>query len=579
MSHIKLVLAALALSVIVGAFPRANAQTIQVIIAGSSAQWQSLALAAYNGGACVAGATAPCFHYTGSAKFNLNDTRPTSVGGTIVTDTGNTWIVWDSASSLPNIWVFITVDSVVGNRCYFANPSCNITVAAFPSPGNLITVWGDGSTDQTPPLTIQSIFTGVTGPTVNVAATDIRPEDALFAQCRVNSVLGGAADGLAGLGYGAKTPAGTCASYGDPLGTLMGTAIKSGYPASNSQANVLAFALSGKDPFTGLLPHKGYTISTGAAPIVFITNRTAAGGMLNVSNATDAQLQTVFSGAKCNANVFAGGLNKPIAAYLREPLSGTENTTESTVFRYPVPLSGVINGKSQETGVGAGNPLANPCTSGGSRFRAIGTGEEVKSVQNSNSNGNGDGIGYAFFSYGNVSTIANQSQYGYLTLDGVDPIFAVYGAGGNVDPGQPAGAGVIPAAANTPCGAFPCPESKIWVGQLSFPNLRSGAYRAWSLLRVVSAGTPLANVRLLVTGSQKYNATTTPDYVPAVAVPGTPSDPGLRLLRSHYTQEGVSPVNFGANEKGGDMGGCIEGARSTVIKQGQNTPYACVALP
>jgi hypothetical protein len=590
MSRMKTIFAVLVLTAIVGVVPKANAApSIKVVIAGSSAQWQSLALAAYRAGLCVSGGTAPCAHYTGVSKFNLNDTRPTSLGGVAAVDTGNTWIVWDNVTADPtcascHVWIFTTVDSVVGNRCYFANPACNINVGAFPAVGNLIsnTVWGDGSNDTLPPANVQNLFLGATGPQVNVAATDIRPEDALFAQCRVNSAQGGGSDGLAGLGYGVKA-SGVCAAFGDPLATVEGTPIKSGYPGSGSKANVLAFNISGKDPFTNLAVPKYTTDATGAAPIVFVTNRTAAGGMLNVANATDTQLQTVFGGVNCSASVFAGGGANNIAVYLREPLSGTENTTESTVFRYPVQGGGVVSGVSQETGVNAANPLANlPCNAGGARWRGIGTGQEVQSVQNSNLNNGLDGIGYTFFSYGNVNPISNQAAYGYLTLDGVDPIFAVYGAGGSVDPGQPAGAGVIPAAANLPAacgGAFPCAENKIWVGQLSFPNLRTGAYRAWSLLRVVSFGTPLTNAKLLVTGAQKFNVTSVPDFVPAIAVTGTPSDPGLKILRSHYTQEGIAPVNSGTGEKGGDMGGCIEVGGSTVVKMAQNYPYACVAVP
>src|SRR6266550_8331749 len=41
-----------------------------------------------------------------------------------------------------------------------------------------------------------------------------------------------------------------------------------------------------------------------------------------------------------------------IQVYLREPLSGTMNTTEYTVFRYPD-----FSGNSQETGVAGHNPL------------------------------------------------------------------------------------------------------------------------------------------------------------------------------------------------------------------------------
>ena len=60
---------------------------------------------------------------------------------------------------------------------------------------------------------------------------------------------------------------------------------------------------------------------------------------------------------------------------------------------------------------------------------------------------------------------------------------------------------------------------------------------------MVSNGTALSAAQLLVTGSQTYVVSSTPDFVPALKV-GT-TDPGLPLLRSHYTQEGIAPVNVG----------------------------------
>src|SRR2546430_15979255 len=74
-------------------------------------------------------------------------------------------------------------------------------------------------------------------------------------------------------------------------------------------------------------------MSVGAAPIIFIPNR--QGALANVTDATEAQLQQAFSGVKCSGNVFAGGGAGDIQVYLREPLSGTKNTTEYTGFRYP----------------------------------------------------------------------------------------------------------------------------------------------------------------------------------------------------------------------------------------------------
>ena len=88
-------------------------------------------------------------------------------------------------------------------------------------------------------------------------------------------------------------------------------------------------------------------------------------------------------------------------------------------------------------------------------------------------------------------------------------------------------------------------------------------------------------------GSQKYNVTTVPDFVPALAVNGNPADPGLKLLRSHYTQSGIPPTNVaGSGDKGGDMGGCIlhssgqPTTSDTTTKLAQTFPgSACVLVP
>lgn len=548
MTRMKTVFAALLMAAIVNVVPQSQAQTVKVVLAGSSGLWSALALGAYNAGNCPSGGTAPCFHYTNSS-FNLNDTRPTVKGGTTATDTGNIWIIWDSASTT-NVWAYIKVDSGVGDRCYFAQPHCNINVTTFPAPSNLIssTLWGDNSSDSTPPTAVQSLFLSGTL-LVSAAATDIRPEDALFATCRANSALGGGTDGLAGLGYGVNA-SGVCPKFGAPLANLEGSNILSAYPGSTSTAHVLAFAITGKDPFTGTAIPVATTVSVGAAPIVFVISR--SGALAGATNATDGELQTLFSGANCEGSVI-GGTSSPISVYLREPQSGTMNTTEYSVFRYVN-----ASGASQETGVAAQNPLSKSCSAGGgSRYRGIGTGEVIKWVQNSIANTGDDGIAYTFFSYSNISSLANSTSYGYLQLNGVDGIFHKYGTA--IDPGQPATAGVLPAAANLPAscsGAFPCPEDKIWSGNLSFPNLRNGSYRAWSDLRVVSNGTALASLELLVKTAQSSVVNITPDFVPAVKVGAT--DPGLSLLRSHYLQEGVPPVNVStAGDKGGDAGGCI----------------------
>lgn len=116
--------------------------------------------------------------------------------------------------------------------------------------------------------------------------------------------------------------------------------------------------------------------------------------------------------------------------------------------------------------------------------------------------------------------------------------------------------GPYPGVANLPAscgGTFPCPESAIWAGGKSFPNLRNGTYRAWSILRVVSNGTSLTNVKALVSKSN--------------------FDPGFTKQRSHY---GPGAVNTGLGEKGRDAGGCTQSKGSSITQKVQEAPgVAC----
>jgi hypothetical protein len=553
MSRMKSIFAGLLLTAVVSIVPQVQAQTFKTIIAGSSGMWQALGVGAYNNGTSIIGGGGATFHWTSASNaVNLTDTRVSPVNN----DGGTLWVVWDSAvdssgNPLPNVWVYDKVDSVVGDRCYFAAPKCNVngTSSTFAAAGAgqiSPALWGN---DTNLPPSIQSLL--VAGQFINVAATDIRPEDAAF-------------------GYNANNAAGVCPVYaaGTAQSKGLGSPILSGYPGSTSQANVLAFNLSGHDPISGTLLPAAFTVtSVGVAPIVFIIERDK-GQLANLTNASETQLQAAFSGTNCDASAFGlpgGNIN----IFLREPLSGTMNTTEATVFRRPTVYPGAVLGLSQELNVGTNNPLkaqAGTCQAGaGSRYRGIGTGEVVKGVLHS---GDGtfpnsvDGIAYTFFSYGNVSSIANNSKYGYITLNGVDPIFASYGSG--IDPGQPAVAGELPAAANLPAscgGAFPCHESAIWKNGFSLPNVRNGTYRAWSLLRLVSTGTPSTNAAALAKASSVGVVNIVPDYVPAATVTGT-TDLGIKLLHSHYQQIdgagvllGKAPVN--SPEAGGDMGGAI----------------------
>jgi hypothetical protein len=236
----------------------------------------------------------------------------------------------------------------------------------------------------------------------------------------------------------------------------------------------------------------------------------------------DPALEGTRGGIANAGNNYLGGpaSNVPVNLILREPLSGTYQTFEfDEVRRFGGPLgshtnSGTAYGKppyiSQEENIqiSAGaqfNPEGFQCTpgagdvlnGGGFRYRAIGTSDEVEAVSVK-----ADTIGYIFFSFGNVSSIAQNktgNSYGYLTINGIDPVFADYeNNAGN--PGQPASPtspltwGDLPFC--TPGGVPSCQASAIWNGGLSYPNLRNGTYPAWAELRLIC---DTADVRCKVT--------------------------------------------------------------------------------
>jgi hypothetical protein len=542
--------------------PVANAATSVWIGAGSSAQWQEYALATVNDPAL--GAT---HHYTIKGKCSgVNcaqafDSRK-GAGGTVNdAQGGNIWITWNAAET--KIWAYLSVDSVVGNRLFFATPRATLElstgVEATGSSMNLISPFlfahGDsgkcgpgGATESTCDASAlpANIYTALNNTPLSAALTDIRPEDALFASKRANC---------------AGTPTLSCLGYGI-TGSPVGTPIASAFSTSNAEP--VSYAISGSDPVSGDAVPAYKTFPVGAQPIIIITNRTDAAGLgqAAIKNATHAELQTIFSGANCSASQL-GGTAHAIYPILREPLSGTMNTFEFTNMTSPTTLTG-----SQETGIGTHNPVdALACTAGGgARYRGIGTGEIVGGGSGGPASPGGvqniaDSIGYVFFSYGNVSKLAGSASYGYLTLDGVDPLT-----------GQPGlVAGRLPLC-STSSPITPCPET---VPNSTFKNLRNGTYRSWSFLRAVTdaSGKNLSNTENIVAAAQANINKYVPDFVPYIAAGG---DAGMKYYRSHFTQSGVAgnnglPFTEPSNEKGGDVGGCIEATTTNVLNAHENT--------
>jgi len=566
------------LAAAVVAAPAANAATVvKVLGAGSSAMWQTAATGAWNQLAGGPAGGAQYFTIKGTCTGTNNCAQiADSRNSSIVPQTGNIWIVWNKAAT--EVWAYISLDSVLGNRAFFAVPRTTLQLDPLLetgpfSSGNIQLIGAGLFQGQVQASVVPSaVYNALNNAKITTAFTDIRPEDAHFANCRVLNQLD--AVDYTGLGYGTGT---TCT-------TQVGTNILSAF--SSSYAQPVNFNITGKDPITSQTIKAYSTTDVGASPVVYIVNRTntsglgygltESGGVVTGGNPaiTDIELsslQLLFSGAEADLNLFGvpGLANGPISVVQREPMSGTMNTHEFTDIRCggPTPgpcIEGTQVGLSQETGVNPGatgqncpasastptpgtcdNPLNLPATTGGQRYRAIGTGELVGTgVLNVK-----DAVGYTFFSYGNVSKITNanlNAPYGYLTLNSVDPIQSVYTTGALPYCTSSLGSGICPVTPGT-----------------TFPNVRNGTYRAWSMLRVVTdaesvSKTNYTNTQNLVTAIQNNINTTTPDFVPYKAVGG---DPGMTYYRSHFKQtQQLGTTNnglCGAKEIGGDVGGYI----------------------
>jgi hypothetical protein len=571
--RIELFSAALVAVLALAVAPVANAAVSVWIGAGSSAQWQEYALAAVNDP--TLGAT---HHYTikGTCPDGANcaqalDSRSGPGGSVDNAQGGNIWIAWNS--DVTKVWAYLSVDSVVGNRLFFAVPRAVLQldtgVESANSSLDLISPYlflhGDsapsdtncpaGATTCDIDALPAAVYTALHNTPLSAALTDIRPEDALFASHRTNCVASPAT--LSCLGYGIT---------GSPTGTPIQSAF------SNSTADPVNYAIVGTDPVSGKAIPAYSTFPVGAQPAIIITNRTDAAGLgqASITGGTHQEFQAIFSGTNCNADEL-GGKAHAIYPLLREPISGTMNTFEFTVDTSPTVLTG-----SQETGIdpSTDNPVNHLACSkgGGARYRGIGTGDIVKGGKGGPDSPGGvlnvtDSLGYIFFSFGNVSPIAGSSSYGYLTLDSVDPLV-----------GQPGYVkGELPVC-STSSPIKPCPASP----NTTFTNLRNGDYRSFSFLRAVTdaSGANHTNTSALVTAAQQNINKYVPDFVPYVASAG---DDGMKFYRSHFVvpDTGVTTAKNGipftepSTEEGGDVGGCIyPTSNSGEIGKHENTP-AC----
>ncbi len=629
MTRFKSLLAVVVATAIVALAPAANAQNMHIVGAGSSAQFLGTMIGIstmvqnnLSAGQCQ-------FHWTKKSAINAHDNRDTL--NRILDETNNVGIVWEAqcgsggATNITDVWLDAQYDSTLGVRLFSAmqrGTGCNVapycqgatvylSTTAGTGSDNLVfpnNLWADNAADVAIPAGVVN-FIGTTSPGtfhVNLGLTDIRPEDALFDTNRAKATLNTTT--YAGLGY-----VGPTAQIGAPIYTDQS--------GSTSNLTPVGFALSGaNDPIYTGIPVPAYTTHPiGAAPIVFVYNNggTFAHGLADLSTGVNElgtaggpyNLAHLFDGTtSCDTNNAAftnggDGLASPITLFLREPLSGTENTTEWTLFRTTGNTSdtqekGVINPTRPPY-----NPLALNCTGNGQRQRRVGNGQVVSAV-----NSTLHGMGYMFYSFANATSVigtnvANQPNYQYFTLDGVDPI------------GLPNGAfGANTAAQQLPyCSGVLCPSSS-WTGGISYPNVRNGTYKSWSVYRWLIANTdsdPLGPT-VLVNSIRDYIDSTVADFVPFEACPVGDNNPicsgnnnfdGLEVYRSHFTQSaktcsytGAPPADEcngsqtptealtggdslgGGTEQGGDQGGLIIGWDHSTVTTAHQATGACAGL-
>ena len=498
-------------------------------------------------------------------------------------------------ASQTKVWYYLTVDSMVANRAYFAQPRATLQLVNSLATGNQLislSLWGADAAAI--PAGIQTL---IDNSTFTAAFTDILPADAKFAQHRANCGTATTAT-LGCLGYGTAD-------------ANVGMNIQSAFSGATVQP--VNFNIFGNDPISGNAIPAFSTISIGAVPLIFIANRTNSAGLgAGVGNpvlggmAYQGSPVLLFSGLNCDTSAF--GVTTPLAAVnpiLRDPLSATMNIFEYNIMLpgwtqdthpqfwfsqegyfyppYSIPLTFSWGAIGLTGFPGTSNPLNGGCPANGvnndwaggaqgKRLRAIGDSEEITAVKNTV-----DSMGYLLFSYENVAPIAASSSYGYLwygewpggtngALIPTDPInpSGMYGQAYR----SPSGALVFTGNGQLPTCNAPCPLPP----NTSFPNVRSGAYLEWSLLRATAdSGTVGFSYlqSLAVTMANQVNVNV-PDFVPYN--PTSDGDSGLQFYRSHFAPVGVSfnatnTPNNGIDvngayvqdtEAGSDVGGCVD---------------------
>jgi hypothetical protein len=559
-----------------------QAQTVELVAAGSSALFLQLGLAAGTSnakGVIPSGLGATCvWSQSSGTNYSLK------VTDSVASETGNAWIAWTptvsgsctTINSNTKIYVDVSTDSEVGDRLYFNGGTLGYVTDSPAGAATSYLIFASGATHTEQATLPSTIWNAVSGLALNAAATDITPADAKFA---VNRAL--------------ATPAGAQVVSGSQylgLGYTAGQTIGSYYNTSGFHVG----------DFT--LPTSGYTVfPVGAVPVVVFvnpSNTTNGFGTLTFGGSSPASISSTALAKYLDgsygytgdilASTKGSGANATVN--IREPLSGTYNTIEYSIPNTTTNAlgTGLDLNTSQDVGVNQlasevnatspvgqtgsvpkWNPLHRATADNSSAYdnRAIGTGQEISETLATE-----DALGYAFWSTANFKN-ATATTGKYLLVDGHDPLYTPTASNYSTI------ANTIPTASNGD------------LSDVTFSDLQNGNYPIWSLLRLVTASSGIGynTASLLSNAAQNFvNSSGRPDFVPFNNNSEFTSVAPLQVFHSHFAPPGVtfSSTNIPANgtsayvttsgvsaapdctaaEAGGDVGGVIggTGASSTL---------------
>jgi hypothetical protein len=538
-----------------------NAQTVQFLGAGSSAIFNQLGNAvAPTAGFSDANGPVNCFwsqktttNPSGTPYIAANDDRT----GVNLDENGNIFVAWGSGGTggtcaapvAPySIYVYMSLDSVLGNRCFFINDGSGHTGCTFKLQ-NTSGVAGQnavsGVTDNATIPTGSSFVSTLTATHFFVAGTDIRPEDAKFATLRAFVPC----TQYTPRQYFNQDSFYTFGTGNGTAGTNVGTAIQGNTTYGGGAFNVVNFNITGNDPITSDPVPTSYVVTPiGAQPILIVVSPTTDGYVQQMKDITQWTLAQLLEGylARTNDLLYMPGTNLQSAGeglnvFHRENLSGTYS-----VMEYSIPNGTQFHGSQEVNNCGSGGaPATNPMdfTVAGisTHTRVIGTGNMLSALE-----GAAPGspfLGYFFHSAGNDAKVPKGK---YLTVNGVDPILNTWNGG--ILPGS-GGSYTSNSVTYTDPG----------VSAVTFAGLNAGDYPIWSPVRLVSASPIPTGVNNMLTALGNLTVLQN-DYIKPA---------NMNIWHSHFfinnetiptpangaSVGGQTLCSGGSAESGGDAGG------------------------